>query len=106
MTKRILPDFWYYFGICLESLMETTINLGNVVDLWANILNQRLPLATRPEDRNIRHCHTIMKARLLSWMHKDSRIALSGTVKCAQTLLKDLLFTLILQDNKTPCHNS
>jgi hypothetical protein len=28
--------------------METTINLCNVVDFWANILNQGLPLATRP----------------------------------------------------------
>ena len=46
MTKRLWPDFRYSFGICLESLMETTINLGNVVDLWANILNQVLPLAT------------------------------------------------------------
>jgi len=91
MTKQLLPDFRYYFGICLESLMETTINLGNVVDLWANILNQGLPLATRPQVRNIRHCHIIVKTRLLSWMHKDSRIALSGTVKCSQTLLKDLL---------------
>ena len=106
MTKRLWPDFRYYFGICLESLMETTINLGNVVDFWANILNQGLPLATRPQVRNIRRCHTIMKTRLSSWMHKDSRIALSRTVTCSPTLLKDLLYTLILQDNRTPCQNS
>jgi hypothetical protein len=86
--------------------METTINLGNVVDFWANILNQGLPLATRPQVRNIRRCHTIMKTRLSSWMHKDSRIALSRTVTCSPTLLKDLLYTLILQDNGTPCQNS
>jgi len=104
MTKRLCPDFRYYFGISLDSLMETTINLGNVVDLWANILNQGLPLATRPQVRNIRRCHIVTKTRLSSWMHKDSRIAL--TVTCLQTLLKDLLYTLILQDNRTPCQNS
>jgi hypothetical protein len=100
MTKRLWPDFRYYFGICLESLMEITINLGNAVDLWANILNQDLPLATSPQVRSIRHCHIMTKTRFLFWMHKDSRIALSGTVTCSQRIPKDLLYCLILQATK------
>jgi hypothetical protein len=96
MTKRLWP----------ESLMETTINLGNVVDLRANILNQGLPLATSRQILNIRHCLIIMKTVLLSWMHKDSRIVLSGTVTCLQRLPEDLLYCLILQDNMTQCKNT
>jgi hypothetical protein len=100
MAKRPWPNFRYPVGICLKSLMETTINPNNVVDLWANILSQVLPLATSPQVRNIRHCHIIMKTQLLSWMHKDSRIALSGTVTCSHRLPKDLLYCLSSRTSK------
>jgi hypothetical protein len=40
MIKRLWPDLRYYFGICLEGLMETTTNLGNIVHLWSKILTR------------------------------------------------------------------